>query len=480
MIILVSFILIVAINTTRKSSKQLVVTPIHPIAVNRDEVIHKLSGAIQIPTISTDAGAVVPENFIKLHEYLKKSYPLLHKNLKLEEINHYSLLYEWKGRDPSLKPILIMAHQDVVPIATGTEKLWLHQPFSGDVADGFIWGRGSWDDKGNLLAMMEAIELMLKNNYTPKRTIYLASGHDEETGPSSGQKGAREIVKTLNDRGVKLSFVLDEGLLITHKIIKGLDTPLALIGIAEKGYLTLKLSTKAIPGHSSMPSSESAIGRLSRALSKIEKHPFKTTFSEVIKEMFETIAPEFIGLNRIALSNLWLFSPYIGHQFQAIPSSAAMIRTTTALTTFHSGNKENVLPGEAEAQVNFRILPGEQIKNVIAHTEKVINDKEVIISENPYPREPSRVSSTSALGYKIIEQTVREIFPGTLVAPGLMIAATDSHHYLSIADNVYRFTPVHATKEDLPRFHGTNERVSVDNYIEMIQFYYRLMSHLDF
>ena len=198
-VIFASLFFIVVINTARKSSKQLVVSPIQPITVNREEVTHKLSGAIQIPTISTDAGAVVPENFTKLHEYLKKSYPLLHKNLKVEEINKYSLLYEWKGSDPSLKPILIMAHQDVVPIASGTESLWLHQPFSGDVADGYIWGRGSWDDKGNLLAMMEAIELMLKNNYTPKRTIYLASGHDEETGPSSGQKGAREIVKTLQE-----------------------------------------------------------------------------------------------------------------------------------------------------------------------------------------------------------------------------------------------------------------------------------------
>ena len=464
------------VNTLRKSSKQLLVSPITNLMINRLDVSQRLSGAIQIPTISTDAGAEKPLNFLIFHKYLAQQFPLLHKTLKKELINDYSLLYEWKGSDESLAPILLLAHQDVVPIAPGTESQWQFPPFSGVIANGFIWGRGSWDNKGNLMSMMEAIEILIHNNFKPKRTIYLASGHDEETGPSSGQKGAKAIAEILIRRGIKLAFVLDEGLLISQKIIKGIDTPVALIGVAEKGYLTLKLTSETLPGHSSMPSEESAIVSLSRALTNIEQQQFPPLFSKVVAEMFEKLAPEFSGLNRLALSNLWLFGPYVRHQFQSQPSTAAMIKTTTAFTTFKSGNKENVLPGQAEAQVNFRILPGNKIDEIIAHTKAAINNIKIKINKNAYPREPSRISQADGNSYLLIEKSIREVFPGTLVAPGLMIATTDSHHFELVANNVYRFSPVRAEQIDLQRFHGTNERVSIDNYIEMIQFYYRLMS----
>ena len=474
--ILFTLLIVVLSKTLLNSSHQLLVSAIQKIEINQEEAAKRLSGAIKITTISTDAGAEEPSNFLKLHSYLENAFPLLHKTLKKEIINHYSLLYEWRGSNPKLAPILLLAHQDVVPIASGTETLWKYPPFSGAIAEGFIWGRGSWDNKGNLLSMMEAIELLIKNHFQPERTIYLASGHDEEAGATAGQLGAKEIADTLKKRGVRLAFVLDEGLLITHKIIKGLDTPLALIGVAEKGYLTLKLTSQSTPGHSSMPPVKSASGELSSALVNLEHDQFPARFTDVIKEMFETIAPEFKGINRVALSNFWLFGTYVRHKFEAIPSSAAMIKTTTGLTIFKSGNKENVMPAEAIATVNFRILPGEKIQNIIDHTKKSVNNERISISTNTYPREPSPIAKTSSENYQLIQKTIREVFPGTLVTPGLMIAATDSYHFLSVADAVYRFTPVHATEEDLKRFHGTNERVSMENYTEMIQFYYRLLS----
>ena len=474
--IVVAVLIAILANTVRNSSRQLQVKAIEPIKIDSMVVAERLSGAVRIQTISNDGEPAAANTYLNLHAYLSKQYPVLHKTLKREVINNFSLLYTWEGTDPSAAPILLMAHQDVVPIAPGTESQWTHPPFSGDVADGFIWGRGSWDDKGNLLAMMEAVELLIKKGFKPKSTIYLAFGHDEETGSTAGQEGAKKISETLQARGVHLAFVLDEGLLIMHQSIKGIDSPIALIGIAEKGYVTLKISTEATPGHSSMPPQRTAIGSLSLAVSKIERDQFPPVIGEVVDEMFETLAPEFNGINRYALSNLWLFGPYVRRQLQSNPGASAMLQTTTALTTIHAGSKENVLPGLAEATVNFRTLPGVETKDVVSHTQKAVNDPSIKVTPSGSPREASRVSKTSSASYAFLQQTIREVFPEVLIAPGLMTATTDSHHFLAIADNVYRFTPIRAKQDDLARFHGTNERLSVDNYAEMIRFYYRLMS----
>jgi carboxypeptidase PM20D1 len=364
----------------------------------------------------------------------------------------------------------------VVPIAPGTESQWLHPPFAGDIADGFVWGRGSWDDKGNVLAILEAVEMLVSQGFVPQHTVYLAFGHDEETGATAGDQGAQEIATLLKSRGVHLSSVLDEGLLIMHDQMKGLDAPVALIGIAEKGYATLNLSAEGIPGHSSMPPQTTAIGSLSAALVKLEQQEFPPRLGPVIREMLETLAPNFSGLNRLALSNLWLFEPLVKHQLAQTPGGKAMLHTTAAPTTLRAGNKDSTLPGRAEAHVNFRILPGDNVDEVISHTRNAINDATVDVVPVGVPWGASPTSSTRSLAYARIKQAIQAVFPGTLVAPGLMVGFTDSRRYLAIADDVYRFTPVHAWPDDLPRFHGTNERVSIANYADMIRFYYRLLS----
>lgn len=471
--------LLVAFNTLRLPSRQLAVAPLKPLELDQDAAARRLSGAVQIKTITYDhqPDASAPA-FLQFHDYLAQQFPLTHQLLKREIVSKYSLLFTWQGSDPSAKPILLMAHQDVVPIAPSTEKDWQHEPFGGAIKDGFIWGRGSWDDKGNLVAIMEAVELLAARGFQPKQTIYLAFGHDEEAGVHAGQAGAKQIAALLQSRGVKLDFVLDEGLLVTQGVVKGLDSPVALIGVAEKGYLTLNLRTQTPPGHSSSPPLRTAIGSMSAALAQLEKQQMPAAVRDTAAEMFASLAPEIKGINRVLLSNLWLFGPLVRQQLEQQPSANAMLRTTTALTLVHAGNKENVLPGVAEATVNFRMLPGDSQQDVVAHTKRAIGDAAIHVHAGSLGWDASRISRTDSAAYAQLNRTIREVFPQAIVAPGLLVAATDSRHMAELADNIYRFSPVRARGEDLARFHGTNERISVSNYAEMIRFYHRLLSNM--
>lgn len=461
------------LNTARQGSRQLTVAPVQPLEFDQAAAAQRLSGAIQIKTISHDEQpAPDPAEFFKLHAYLAMQFPAAHRALKREIVNDYSLLFTWEGSDPTARPIMLMAHQDVVPVEPGTEKEWQHDPFGGVIEEGFVWGRGAWDDKGNLLAILEAVELMASQGMRPKQTVYLAFGHDEETGTRAGQDGARAIAALLKARGVRLDFVLDEGLLITQGIMQGLDQPVALVGIAEKGYMTLALHAESAPGHSSIPATRSAIGSMSAALARLEQQQMPAAIRAVAADMFAAVAPEFGGINRVLLTNLWLFEPLVRMQLEKQPGSNAMLRTTTALTVIHAGNKENVLPGKVDALVNFRLLPGDSKQDVVNHAQHVLGDA---IHVDARGWDASRISKTDSAAYRTISRSIREVFPGAVVAPGLMVGATDSRHMADIADNIYRYSPVRARGEDLARFHGTNERISVANYAEMIGFYSRLL-----
>jgi carboxypeptidase PM20D1 len=473
--LLVLLVLAVAVNTWRQGSRQIDVPTLAPIAVNEAAASDALAEAIRARTVSSQEDAALnADQFHLLQAQLQTRFPRLHATLEREVVAGLSLLYTWPGSDPTAQPILLMAHQDVVPIAPGTEEDWLAQPFAGTVRDGFIWGRGSWDDKSNLIAQMEAVEMLVASGFKPKRTIYLAYGADEEVG---GLRGASAIAALLAERKVKLGFVIDEGLLITDGVLPGLKAPAAIVGVAEKGFMSVVLRVSATPGHSSMPPPQgtSAIGMMSAALERLDEQQLPASITGVAREMFAAVAPEMSGFGRVALSNLWLFGPLVQRQLEASASTNAMLRTTTALTIVKAGNKDNVLPGRAEATVNFRLLPGDTQASVMAHVKQAVANDRIELSVLPGAIEPSKVASTDSASYKLIERTVREIFPGTIVAPGLMIGATDSRHYAALSDHIYKFSPVRAKPEDLKRFHGTNERISIANYVEMIRFYHRLL-----
>ena len=469
--------LVVGFKTLTTHSRQFEVAPLPALVVNQEAVADHLAAAVRAKTVFSflepDQGAA---QFQQLQRNLVSHFPKLHQALTHEVINGQALLYTWAGSNTAANPILLLAHQDVVPIAPGTEELWQLPPFSGARKDGYIWGRGAWDNKSNLIAQFEAVEMLLASGFKPERTIYLALTHDEEVA----RHDAQIIADLLAKRGIKLDFVLDEGLLITDGIMPGLSTPVALIGVAEKGYMSVQLKATATPGHSSMPPApgSSAIAQLSAALNQLETHQFPAHLGGVAREMLETVAPEMHGFGRVALSNLWLFGPLVRRQLESAGgSTGAMLHTTTALTIIHAGNKENVLPGLAEATVNFRLLPGDTIDSVLRHvTRTVANDKIDIKPLLVEASDPSPVASSSAPSYQLINRTVREVFPGVLVAPSLMVAATDSRRFVEISDHIYKFSPVRATKDDLSRFHGTNERISESNLVEMVRFYHRLIT----
>jgi carboxypeptidase PM20D1 len=470
----------VTINTLRKGSRQMEVAPLAAIAVDEAGAAARLGEAVRLRTISSREDANLnADQFTQFHALLQAKFPKVHATLKREVVADLSLLYTWEGSNPKAEPILFLAHQDVVPVAPGTEGDWQVPPFSGEVKDGFIWGRGSWDDKGNLMSQLEAVEMLLASGYKPERTVYFAFGADEE---ASGIRGAAKIAAVLTERKVHVGFVIDEGLLVLDGVMPGVTKPTALIGVAEKGYMSVVLKMSATPGHSSMPPKHgtSAIGMMSAALKRLDDEQLPGCIRGVAGEMFDTMAPEMGGFSRVALSNLWLFGPVVQKQLEGAASTNAMLRTTTALTIVNAGNKENVVPGRAEATVNFRILPGDTKEQVLEHVRKEVTaavgaDKFELLAL-PGAVDASKVAPTDSAQYKLLNKTVREVFPDALVAPGLMVAATDSIHYSALSDHIFKFSPIRANSEDLKRFHGTNERLASKNYVDAIRFYHRLLS----
>ena len=469
----------VVLKTVSTPSRQIQVTAAPPVPVDEAGAAARLATAIRKRTI---ASAADPEQnkaeFLALHAQLAADYPLVHSTLKRETIADTALLYRWQGLDDRAPAVVLMAHMDVVPVAPGTEKDWQVPAFEGAVKDGYVWGRGAWDDKGNLIAQLEAVEALLRRGFKPARTLYLAYGADEEVG---GQRGAKVIASLLKERGVRAEFVLDEGLLITDGIIAGLEAPAALIGVAEKGYLSIKVTVIAEPGHSSIPPTDKsdAITKLSEILLRLRDNPLPAAVTGVAREMFETLAPEMGGIRRVVLTNLWLFEPLVETQLTQGAETNAMLRTTTAFTVLAAGNAANVIPGRASATLNFRLLPGTSSEDVVAYVRKhaaaVLAGDRFVVEKVPPSSEPSPVSPTAGSGYRVIQKALRELQPNTLVAPGLMLAGTDSRYFAEVSEQIYRFSPIRAKREDLARFHGTNERLAISDLVTMIRFYERVI-----
>ncbi len=438
-------------------------------------VANHLSGAIKFQTISNqDSTKTDPEPFIQFQQYLRTTFPLVHQNLEIKIIHHLGLLYQWKGSDPDLNPVLLTAHQDVVPVSPLSRDQWVYPPFSGDIEEGYIWGRGTLDDKGSLMGILEAVELLLSENFQPRRTLYLAFGQDEEVG---GSNGAAAIARYLKNADVPVEYVLDEGGMITKNIVPDVTTPVALIGTAEKGYVSLQLAAKGNEGHSSMPPEFTSIGRVSRAITELEENPFPATL-EYAKPLLQTVAPEMPFFKKMVVSNLWIFSRLLENIYSQSPQLNAIIRTTTAPTIFQAGIKDNILPGEATAVVNFRILPGETMESVQTYVVNKIEDPLVEVTTEPFGENPSPVSGMDNSSFHTLKTTILQTAgPNILVAPYLVLGATDSRYYSIVSKNIYRFLPISYTSEDLDRMHGVNERIGIDNYVRSIQFYYQLIKN---
>src|SRR2546430_366400 len=312
--------------------------------------------------------------FAGLHRYLRDSFPKLHAALKLEKVNGSGLLYEWTGSDPGLAPVVLLAHQDVVPIEPGAEGRWTEPAFGGRIADGYVWGRGALDDKGSLVGILEAVEHLVAAGGKPRRTVYLGFGYDEEVG---GRRGAARIADLLATRNVHPEFVLDEGGALATGLIAGVSAPVALIGIAEKGYVTVELTAQAEGGHSSMPPEATAVGILAAGLTRRAGRARPRAIRGPTADMFDYLGPEMRFAPRLVMANRWLLGGILTSQFGKTPQGNALLRTTTAPTVLQAGGKENVLPSTAPALVNFRILPGDSVASVLEHVRSTGEDPRI-------------------------------------------------------------------------------------------------------
>ena len=468
--LLIAFIVV---RTARYGSARPVAVEPAPKVAIPEGAAERLAGSVRIPTISHedpvafDAGA-----FRALHAHLEASFPRVHSQLRRETVSH-SLLYTWPGTNASLKPILLMGHMDVVPIEPGTEDKWQEKPFGGRITGGFIWGRGAIDNKSAVVGTLEAVEMLLGEGFRPARTVYLAYGHDEEVG---GTSGAREIAALLKQRGVELEMVLDEGGVIGDGMLPGISGPVALVGIAEKGFVTLELSTRGAGGHSSLPPRESTVGILGSAIARLENNAMPARLEGPTRQLFDRIGPRFPVAQRMAFANLWLARALLIRRLGGNPTTNAMVRTTAAPTVFQAGTKDNVLPTLARAMVNFRILPGDCIAGVVEHVKRAVDDPRVEVRiAGRFSAEPSAVSPVDSESFRILERTIRSIAPEVIVAPYLVVVVTDSRYFGDLSQNVFRFLPLRLAPSDLARMHGTDERIAVRQYEDAIRIYRQLV-----
>jgi len=352
-----AFVLLLAVIVVRAltfTSRQLQFEGTVTSQVDVTAAAPRLSQAIQFQTVSyEDRTQIDYAPFRQFQEYLVQTFPLIHSKLEKKVINNYALLYAWQGTTRSLKPMLIYGHHDVVPAADEDGKAWKYPPFSGAIAEGYVWGRGALDTKSSIMGALEAVEALLEEGFFPRRTVYIASGFDEEIG---GEEGAKKIA-----------------------------------------------------------------------------------------------------------------------ELAASPATNASIRTTTAATMFNAGVKSNVLPSSASAIVNFRILPGDSVQGVMDRVNAVIDDPRVKIKVHGEFTEPSPVSDINSASFLTVYKTTKQVFPDALVAPSLVIATTDSKHFVGVAKNLYRLNPHRLGKDDLSMIHGVNEKISLENYDECIKFYMQLI-----
>ena len=477
-------------------SKQVPAPPLAGVELDEAGAADRLAGAVAIETVSRPGSPADPPpddpevaKFTKLHAYLKAAFPRVRDGLTWETVGPGSLLLTWAGSDAGLKPLLLLAHLDVVPAASGgaggveseAAKAWAEIAFSKAVDETYIRGRGTLDDKVSVVGLLEAAEALLKAGHRPRRTVLLAFGCDEEVG---GKNGAGRIAATLRERGVRPECILDEGSYVVEGVVPGLSVPVAPVGVAEKGYVDVMLSVEGQGGHSSLPGPHTAIGQLGRAITRVESHPLPARLGGICGKTLDALGPEFPFLPRLLFANRWLFGPLLKSQFAASPPMNALIRTTAAVTLVGGGTKDNVLPSSAWALVNARILPGDTSRSVLEHLRRAVDDPGVRV-EFADPRtyseifEASKVSPDDSPAFLTLGRTIRQTFPGVVVVPYLVTAGTDARHYEALSDNVYRFLPLRLTSRDLERIHGTDERIARKGYVDAVQFYVRLLKNFD-
>jgi carboxypeptidase PM20D1 len=486
-IVTVTLILLIGIlsfNYLRFPSRQMKVASLTALSLDSEPIITRLVGGINIGSISTPMSRITDESELyRFRDYLRESFPQLHSSPFIYRTGSDfgderipSVLLEWPGEEPELGAILLMSHFDVVPIEPSTLPKWTQPPFSGHRDKEFIWGRGTLDCKHGVMAILEAINLLSARDFKPQRTIYVALGHDEELG---GTDGNRKIAEWFRSHRIRLEAIIDEGGCVFTEF-PGLEQPAALIGVAEKGFLTVEV-TATVPadkiGHSSMPPRETAVSILGGAVHRLQSSPFPTRIDGGLRDTLNFLGPEMGFGKKMVMSNMWLFGPMVERSLSAKPSSDALLRTTVAATMIAGGVSETVLPATATAKINLRLLPGDTIDNSLDYLRNLIDDPRITIAPIDKPREASPVSSVDSAAFRTLQTTIHQVLPDVVVAPFVLVGGTDTVHYRDLCNHIFRFIPTRLSERDTQRFHGIDERIATENYLEIIKFFHQYISN---
>ena len=434
-----------------------------------DAAVDALRALIRIPTVSAwnrdeeDRAA-----FESLLTELRERFPRLHAECEVERISGDALLVRAPG-PPHEAPVVLMAHLDVVPVDDSS--VWTHPPFAAELVDGFVWGRGALDCKGSLVATCAAVEALLAEGVVPGRDVWLSFGCNEEV---SG-RAAKDAVALLRERGVEPWFVVDEGGAIVQGALPGVDAPMAVIGVSEKGTVDVDLVARGDGGHASAPRRMGATARLARAILRLERRPFPSHLPDATVDMLERAGAHarmpyaaVFGNARRLRPLLSRVLPRLGHE------TAALTRTTVAVTQLSGSPGANVIAATARAHVNMRVMVGETVDGAVERIRRTVGDDHVEVSLVSGD-EPSPVSPTDDAAYVLLESTVADVFPGTVAVPYVMLAATDSRHFHRVWPRVYRFTPFRMSDAQRASIHGVDERIGVRDLLDGVAWYRRLI-----
>ena len=438
------------------------------VIVDNSSLEHLLQ-SVKIPVITLkDFENSDFNQHIKFKEFLETTYPNVFEKLDFTTVNHYSFVLKWKGNNSELEPVLFIGHYDVVDADKNSIKDWKYPPFIGAIENDKIYGRGTLDDRGSVIAMFEAINKLIEEGYTPKRDIYFGFGHDEETG---GINGAKAISKYFFDNNIKPYMVLDEGGRVE---ISPKGTQNAYIGVSEKGRLLVNIKFKSNGAHASRPPRVTSVTKLAKAVEILNKNQSKPALIPQVKEYYKATYNDRGFLTKFLIANSDILKYFLFKKLEKNPLDNAYIRSTTAITQLSGSNSANAVPSIAIATIDSRILPTQNPDDMLNHIQNVLSKNfknedfeiEVISKTNP-----SNISDTNSDAFKLLTNEINSMFPSTKIVPYMIPAGTDAKYYEKISKNVYRFLPIAIKPEEYSLMHGVNEFISIENYSRMIEFY---------
>ena len=440
------------------------------IDFEKDDVVYKLGQLLKVKTIThEDTSLTDYTEFQKYIDLTKKLYPLVFEKCEFTQTKELAIKLKLKGLSDK-NPTVLMAHYDVVPVTEG----WDHDPFLGEIVDGYLYGRGAIDTKLTMACALSALEKALEQGYVPKNDLYLTFGSNEEIYGDSQVK----IVEELKKEGVRPALVFDEGGGILKNAFPGVSNDIAFLGVVEKGMVNIKLSIDGNGGHSSTPRKNGPAIRLSRALVKLEENPMKPQYTKTIRGLLDVMGRNCSFGLKLIFANMWLFKGLVKKLFTSISADTrALLNTTYAFTVLNGGNQTNIIPNHVEANINVRIAPFHTVDDVIKHIKKVLKDDSIQITTSNINKMYGECDFNSEY-YNIIKDTTIETYRNTVVAPFVMLGGTDGRHYNEISDCVIRFTPVKLTNEDRSGVHGLNEKIKVESVEKCLEFYQRLLTKI--